>query len=91
LWTPEQDAGVQSRAAASVIDVKGEVSEEFYTGLGEGVANVRRFIGSGINTTVLTPLKLIPWQVWLILAAALFLWLGGGVWLAKQFKGRLAR
>lgn len=89
LWTPEQSAGVEQRAAASVLDVDAEVSAEFNAGLSEGVDNVRKTIGGAINTTVFTPLKLIPWQLWIIGAVVLFFYLGGGVWLLRQAKGKL--
>jgi hypothetical protein len=36
-------------------------------------------------------LKIVPIWVWIGAAIALFLWMGGGVWLVKRPKGRLAQ
>jgi hypothetical protein len=51
-----------------------QLQRDFELGLDEGAANIRGFVGGTINTVVGTPLKLIPWQLWLIL----------GLWLAWQ-------
>jgi hypothetical protein len=47
-----------------------DIAREFGVGIEEGAANIRNFAGGAINSVVGTPLKLIPWQVWL--AAALY-------------------
>jgi len=52
-------------------DAEAEIDQAFLEGLDEGAANVRSTIGGTINTVIGTPLKLIPWQVWL--AAAIYL------------------
>lgn len=48
-----------------IVDAPGQVSEAFWDGWDEGADNIRDFTGSVINTAVGTPLKLIPWQIWL--------------------------
>ena len=58
-----------------ISDVAGEVRNAFNTELNARANNVRDFAGDTIGFSILTPLKLIPWQVWLI----------GLAWAAWQF------
>jgi hypothetical protein len=51
-------------------DASAEIDQAFLEGLDDGAENIRNTVGGTINTVVGTPLKLIPWQVWL--AAALY-------------------
>lgn len=60
-----------------------QISEDFRAGLKEGAGNVRGFVGGAIGGIF----SLIPWQVWLLGAVALFIWLGG----LNLIRGRLAR
>lgn len=39
----------------------------FTEGIGDGADNIRKFVGGAMNTTAGTFLRLIPWQIWLIL------------------------
>ena len=62
-------------------DISSEVSDAFNQSIQDtvsGTANV-------INKTAKLPFtflwKSIPWQVWLVAAVALFLYMGGGIWL----------
>lgn len=50
-------------------------SEGFEEGLSEGADNIRKTISGGINATVGTIWKMIPWQVWALAIAALAIWL----------------
>lgn len=73
LWTEEDYNGAEQRRLETVItDPEAEVYDAFRQGLDEGAANIRGAVGGVVNTVVTTPLKLIPWQLWLI----------GGVFLA---------
>jgi hypothetical protein len=47
-----------------------DIDQAFLDGLDEGAANERGIFSSTINTLIGTPLKLIPWQVWI--AAGLY-------------------
>jgi len=71
-------------------DLEGQVGDAFREGLDEGARNIRQIIGAPFT---LAPafLKVIPWQLWLLGAALLFFWLGGGPWLLNLARGRLAR
>jgi len=46
-------------------DAGAEIDQAFLEGLDDGADNVRGVFTGTINTVVGTPLKLIPWQVWL--------------------------
>ena len=49
-----------------------DIANAFGEGLDEGASNIRAFGGNLVNTVVGTPLKIIPWQ----------LWVAGGLYLA---------
>lgn len=92
IYSPTTYQTVRERAdAAATGDVTAQVNEEFGKGLDEGISNVRGTIGSIIDAAVFTPLRLIPWQVWLGLLIVLFIYMGGWTWLQRLTKGRLAR
>jgi len=57
--------------AGHIENVENEVNDAFDEGLDEGAANIRGAIGDTINKVVVTPLSIIPWQVWV--AGALYL------------------
>ena len=59
-----------------------DIDQAFLDGLDEGADNQRGIFTGTINTLIGTPLKLIPWQVWL--AAALF-----GAWKLGLFNDLL--
>lgn len=59
-----------------------EIETAFGEGIDEGADNIRGGLTSTINTVIGTPLKLIPWQVWL--AAALY-----GAWRLGLLDGLL--
>lgn len=73
-----------SRVNYAEIDPDEEIDQAFLDGLDEGASNIRNFAGDTINTVVGTPLKLIPWQVWL--AAALY-----AAWYFGLLKGVLKK
>lgn len=52
-------------------DPDAAIADSFEEGFYEGADNIRNFAGDTINTVVGTPLRLIPWQVWL--AGAIYL------------------
>lgn len=62
-------------------DVEAQVDDAFREGLEEGYENVT----GGISNTLAAPFRFtfasIPWQLWIAAAVALFLYMGGGVWL----------
>lgn len=73
----ERNAVFQAHQRDSHIDsVTGEVNAAFDEGLKEGAGNIRGTLGETFNKLVLTPLSIIPWQIWLV--AALYLaWTSG--------------
>ena len=56
-------------------------------GLKEGADNITGAVKGTLNTAGGLVWNSIPWWVWIVGAAALFFWMGGGALL----KGRLAR
>lgn len=57
-------------AAQDATDPDAAIAGAFWEGWNEGTDRVRNGIGGTINTAIGTPLRLIPWQIWL--AAAVF-------------------
>jgi len=80
-WFAQASAHVDQGA---IPDVAGEVDDAFWDGWNDGADNIRKGVGSTIDTVVGTPLKLIPWQLWV--AGALYLG-----WQLGAFKGLLAK
>lgn len=76
----DYQAALDNYDAAAEYDPDEDISNAFSQGFDEGADNIRNFLGDTINTTVGTPFKLIPWQVWL--AGALYL-----AWQLGLFKG----
>lgn len=82
IWTQEQadaallniTAGNQSTGAA---DVVGSVNEEFQAGLQEGLDNVTSGIHDTLAGTISAIFRSIPLMLWVLAAAALFVYLGG--------------
>lgn len=71
-----QDA-LENLDESRIDNVEGDVNDAFREGLEEGYGNIR--------DTVAAPFKIawniLPWQVWVAAAVALFLYMGGGLWL----------
>lgn len=74
---------VQGHEATQHIDVEAEVDEAFDQGLAEGAQNIKGTIAAPFKLTW----AILPWQVWLVGLVALFLYMGGGVFL----KGLISR
>lgn len=84
-WDREQfEAAERNRLRGATPDIEGDVRAAFQEGLDDGAGNIRGSIGGTINALVATPLKIIPWQLWL--AGALYL-----AWRLGAFKGLLKR
>ena len=49
---------------AAAYDPGAEIDAAFMEGLDDGADNIRGGLTSTLNTVIGTPLKLIPWQVW---------------------------
>ncbi len=64
-------------------NVEQEVNDAFGDELDAQTAGFRGAVGSAVSF----PFKLIPWQIWVAAAVALFFWLGGPALL----KGKFAR
>lgn len=60
------------------------IGEAFGEGFDDGADNIRGAVGSTINAAVGTPLKLIPWQLWIALALY-------GAWKLGLFKTLLSK
>lgn len=60
------------------------IAEGFEQGANEAAASIRNGIGSAVSAVALTPLKLIPWNVWLILGVAGFIYFGGLKFFSKK-------
>lgn len=67
-------------------NIDAEIQEAFGEGVDEGAANIRGTIGGTVNASAKL-FKIIPWQVWVIGAVALFLWLGGGAYVLRKSRG----
>lgn len=78
-----QDA-VDNYDEAAAYNPDQEIGDAFNQGLDEGATNIRNAVGGTVNTLVGTPLKLIPWQLWL--AGGLYL-----AWRLGAFSGLLKR
>lgn len=66
----------------------------FIEGAQDGLNNVLAAPGnaiSGAGGVVGSILKNIPWWAWVLGAGAIFIYLGGGLWLLKRAKGAFAR
>jgi hypothetical protein len=85
LITEAEAAQSQQRYTASEnYDPYGAIDDAFSQGLDEGAANIRRTVGGAINGIAITPLKIIPWQIWL--AGGLYL-----AWRLGAFKNLLSK
>ena len=62
------------------------IDQAFYSGLDDGRQNTNKFIWGALGQF----LKSVPTVVWIGLAVAAFVWLGGFKWLARITKGKLA-
>ena len=79
-----RSAGIADGSGRSPEDF---IAEGFEQGANEAAAKIRRGIGSAVSAVALTPLKLIPWNVWLIVAVAGFIYFGG----LKMIMGKASR
>jgi len=82
-----QAAADNANALVMQHDTPTNVSEQLAAAGREGAQG-------GLQTGLNLPfsfVRSVPWQVWFFGAIALFLWLGGGVWLVKKSRGILAR
>lgn len=79
VWTDEDYAkyldDLNRKESAYNQNVDSEVNAAFVEGLNDGVANIRDKIGKATTFAVSTPLKLIPWQIWVIGLAVLAFYL----------------
>jgi len=82
----EQDynTAIKHYDASASEDVDEEINQASLEGLNQGAENIRNSIGATINLGIGTPLKLIPWQVWL--AAGLYV-----AWRLGVFNGILGK
>ena len=74
---------------AGIADGSGFTPSEFIVdgfsdGIDDGAATIRNGIGSAVSAVALTPLKLIPWNVWLLASVVLFFYFGGASKLLKK-------
>jgi hypothetical protein len=81
--TVENDAkdgtiGVRDGTAETFVD------DGFKEGFEDGKKSIRDSIGSTVSTLIGTPLSLIPWNVWIILAVVAFFYFGGSSLLKKK-------
>lgn len=80
------DLAEANRQASYIADVAGQVDASFGEGWHEGAAAIRGETGEGINTVLLSALKIVPWQLWLLAGLWLFLKTGGVKSLKKAFR-----
>ena len=71
-------------AAGYIADVEAEVNAAFSDGLDEQAGKFRDAVGTGIGTTLGTFFKLLPWWLWLGIAAGAFFWFGGARFLPRR-------
>jgi len=81
LITQEQADANANKIYNERLDVETELADSFQEGLKEGYDNVT----GGISSTIKSPFKFIwdavPGFVWILAAFALFVYMGGGVYL----------
>jgi hypothetical protein len=82
VWTQEQadqaaQAIARGNASTGANDVVGSVDQAFGEGLAQGEKNITSGISDTIARLIGDVWKAIPWQLWLVLAAVLFFYLGG--------------
>jgi hypothetical protein len=78
--------------SSGIADGTGRTPEEFIEegfdeGFDEGATAIRSTIGSAVSAVALTPLKLIPWNLWLILGVVAFFYFGGLKFVMGKAKG----
>ena len=73
-----QDAAVNSSEAA--------VTKEFQNTISTNLKDGLNVVGGGLWATLRTVLAGIPWWLFVITGAAIFLYFGGLPWLRRQFK-----
>jgi hypothetical protein len=77
--------GVQARQAAdNHPDISGEVGDAFQEGLQEGFDNTTGAIKSTLAAPFRFTFAALPWQVLVLGAAALFVYMGGWRWLRNR-------
>lgn len=82
-YGPAYDAAVALNASRSQIgDVDTEINNATSEGFNDGVRNVRGTIGNVVSV----PFRIIPWQLYVIGAVFLFLYMGGGTKLRNILK-----
>lgn len=62
------------------------IDQAFVSGLDDGRQNTNNFLWGALGQIF----KSVPTVVWIGLAVAVFAWMGGFTWLAKQTKGKFA-
>jgi hypothetical protein len=86
-WSKDQYDQAQAHLEASKLDATQLVTDAFYEGAGEGYDNMTGAAKEVLKSPFRLAWDIIPWQLWLLAAVALFFWMGG----AALLKGRLAR
>jgi hypothetical protein len=86
-WDVEQfNTAEANRQAGAITNVQDDVHAAFSEGLQEGY----ELTTGGIKRTLAAPFTFtfaaIPWQLWLAAAVALFIYMGGGVYLRGIIK-----
>ncbi len=85
--TPAAAQAAQQHLAdqyAATADQSAQMSEAFAEGAKQGLDAEVNFVHGALDTVGGAVWKAIPWWVWLGGAIALFVYLGGGVWIRKQ-------
>jgi len=90
-YSPENWATVQSNAAKEIsynpTDQRGAIQQTFSDKLAAQAAAIFGVPAGALGSVIWAILKAIPWWIWLGMAFALFVWLGGLV----RLKGVLAK
>ena len=73
----EFDQAEADRATGAVGNVNAAVTDEFWVGWGEGETNIKNWLKKALEKIPNTILPAIPWQLYVLAAVALFLWMGG--------------
>lgn len=68
---------------ASVVEAEAQVNQAFVEGLGEAYDERTGQARAVLNAPFKVLWDSVPWYFWLLGAAGLFLYLGGGVWLRR--------
>ena len=81
-WTVAQyEAANANQQKALTGDVTQQVLDAGKEGAIEGLNNLQQGVKNAVGNTLSFGWGMIPWQLWLVGGLALFIYMGGGIWI----------